>query len=361
MSRGQLRAACVLLVGLSLAHAQTAQQALPPAPRDAASLLPAIPHPVFDRVRRTNSLVCGISREEEDYSRVTDHGNRAAFDIDLCKAVSVAVGGPAAQLVLRSFPDEAAALHALRSSQVDLVATASLSLRNTAQDIAFSAPVLLDGQTVLFPNDRRIRTAADLAGRRVCFLTGSAAEEGLHDYASAHGISYTWYPFSEAGEMEAALFTGNCDAVTGDLSSLANIRAIEPQRTAAFTVLADTFRPDPLAVATWAGDPRFTAVVYWTVEALLQAEELKITRGSAAHAAMAQNAAAAQLLGQRFGTGALLGLRDRWIAELLDAVGNYGEIFERDLGAGSRLHLDRGENRPASQGGQLVAIPLRDR
>ena len=351
---------CSLLTGIPASFAQTALQ-MPPKSAATALPLPALQHRTLDRIHTANTIVCGVSREEEDFSRNTDHGNRAAFDIDLCKAVAVAVLGPVAHLVIKNFPDEPAALQALRLGEVDLVATASLSVRNMAQDVAFSAPVLMDGQGFLFPNNPAVRSPADLAGKRVCFLTGSAAEEGLHHYAAAHSITFVWYPFSEAGEMEAAFFTGNCEAVTSDLTSLANIRAIDPRHAYEFTILPQTIRPDPLGIATWAGDTHFTAIVYWTAQALLEAEECGITQGNGSLPPKVRSAPVQAFLGSRFGTGAALGLHDRWVADVIIAVGNYGEVFERDLGAKSSLRLDRGENRLASQGGQLLSVPLHER
>lgn len=345
----------VPLAGLS-------QKALQAPPKSAAMppAMPSLPHPTLDRIHAANVVNCGVAKEEEDYSRSEDHGNRAAFDIELCKAVAVATLGPGARVVVKSYPDEPFALRALRSGEVDLVATASLSVANSAQDLALSAPVLMDGQGFLLLNNAAVHSPLDLAGKKVCFLTGSVAEEGLHSYAAAHGISFTWYPFSEAGEMEAAFFTANCDAVSSDLTQLANIRAIDPSRAGEFMLLPQTIRPDPLAVATWAGDARFAAVVSWTVQALLGAEQQGITQANVRSFGADARPEAQQFLGRKYGTGAALGLGSHWVADVIGAVGNYGEIYERDLGAGSPLKLERGENRLATQGGLLVALPLRE-
>lgn len=318
----------------------------------------SLPSPVLDRVHARHALQCGVIKEEEDYSRSEDHGNRAAFDLDLCRAVAVAVLGPAARVLIRTYPDEPFALKALRAGEVDLVATASLTLRNTAAGVQFSAPVLLDGQGMLVHAGTAAQQPQDLAGKCVCFLTGSAAEDGLHRFAEAHGITYIWYPFSEAGEMEAALFTGNCDALTGDLTQLANIRAIDPRRAASFVLLPQTLRDEPLAMATAPGDPRFSAMVFWTVELLLEAEAVGVSKPTVA--AFPQKADTL-LPGQRFGASAELGLPPRWGAAVVGAVGNYGEIFARDLGAGSPLQLPRGPNRLTTAGGALEALPLNDR
>ncbi|MBE7157964.1 MAG: transporter substrate-binding domain-containing protein [Rhodospirillales bacterium] len=352
-----------LILGIGLPPGMAGQAALQLPPKQAAfpPALPALLHPTLDRIASNQGVNCGVVKEEEDYSRSTDHGNRAAFDIDLCKAVAVAVLGPGARLVVRSFPDEPFALRALKSGTVDLVATASLSVSNMAQDIGFSAPVLLDGQGMLVAKASTAKTPEDLAGKRVCFLTGSAAEEGLHSFAELHGISYVWYPFSEAGEMEAAFFTGNCDAVTGDLTQLANIRSIDVRRAGELELLPQTLREDPLGIATWAGDRTMQRLVYWTVALLLQAEELGVTQANAHAMTASQQPAVRELLGQGPGVATALRARPHWGAEVIEAVGNYGEVFERDLGSQSKLQLPRGKNRPGSQGGWLYAVPVRDR
>ena len=342
-----------LAVGVHAQQTRGASVAAPPARHTSDHVL--------DRIRAAQALSCGVTKEEEDYSRAEDHGNRAAFDIDLCKAIAVATLGPGAHLVVKSFPDEPASVKALLAGEIDVLATASPTVANTARGLVFTAPVLYDGQGFLFPNNPAIQTPRELAGKRICYLTGSLAETGLHSYAAAHKISYIFYPFSEAGEMEAAFFTGNCDAISSDVTQLANIRGIEAHRAQAFTMLPQLIRQDPLAVATWGGDVRFAAIVHWTVEALIEAEALSVTAANARSLTADPRPEVQQLLGQRYGTGTALGLNPRWGAEVIEAVGNYGEMFARDLGAGSPLRLDRGENRLWSDGGLLFAEPLADR
>ena len=349
--------ALLLFPFLSLfpASAQSTQVLTPPPVK--APLPPALPHPVLDRIRAAQAFSCGVAKEEEDYSRATDHGNRAAFDIDLCKAVAVAVLGPGAKLDLKSYPDEPYAVRALRTGEIDMLATASDSVPNTAVDLVFTHPVFYDGQGILTTNDPARRTPLDLAGKKVCFLTGSNAEDGLHSYATEHKISYVWYPFSEAGEMEAAFFTGNCDAITGDISQLANIRTIDARRSRDFKLLPQLIRQDPLATATLGSDVRFAAIVSWTMETLIAAEPLGITMANAKTLAATTTRLDQQaLLGQRFGSGTTLGLDPYWGAHVIAAVGNYGEIFDRDLGAKSTLGLDRGENRQWTDGGLMFGL-----
>ena len=314
--------------------------------------------PVLDKVRAAHSLTCGVIKEEEDYSRATDHGNRAAFDLDLCKAVAVATLGAGAHFTVEVFPDEPAGTKALLDGKVDLLPTASPTLSNTVSGLSFSRPAFYDGEGIMIPNNPAIHSPADLAGKKICFVITSIGETGLRAYAARQHISYIWYPFSEVGEMEAAFFTGNCAGLAGDVSQLANTRAINRARANEFTILPQIIRKDPLALAFRSNDPQFGAIVDWTIEALIQAEELGVTQGNLAAMRSSSEPSVVQLLGQRYGTGARLGLDDHWGANVLQAVGNYGEMFDRDLGAGSPLRLDRGANRLWTQGGLMYALPV---
>ena len=356
--------ALLLLLCCLLATGGLAQAPAPvPVPAKRGQTPVVLPHPVLDRVRRTKTLNCGVAKEEEDYSRSEDHGNRAALDTDFCQAVTVAILGPGTQLVVKSFPDEPTANAALMAGEIDLLASGSPTVANTAKGFTYTQPIFFDGQGFLLPKNKAVHTPLDLAGKKVCFLTASEAEAGLHSYAVTHGITYVWYPFSEAGEMEAAFFTGNCDAITSDVTSLANIRGIEGTRLADYTVLPQLIRQDPLAAVSF-GDTLFASLVNWTVNALIKAEELGVTQANV-HAQLSSptldtRPELQQFLGQRYGIGSLLGLEPHWTANVVQAVGNYGEVFERDLGDKSSLHLDRGENRLWTSGGLQFALPITD-
>ncbi len=314
--------------------------------------------PVLDKVRTAHALTCGVIKEEEDYSRATDHGNRAAFDIDLCKAVAVAILGPGAHAVINVFPDEPAGVAALNAGKIDLLPTASPSVQNTVSGLSFGSVIFYDGQAIMIPNNPAIHSAADLAGKKICFALPSASDPGLRAYAARQHISYIWYPFSEMGEMEAGFFTGGCAGMSGDISQLANTRAIDKNRSQDFTILPTVLRKDPLAPAFRSLDPQFGTVVVWTMDTLIEAEELGVTQKTVDSLQALADEETQTLLGGSFGTGARLGLDDRWGTNVLKAVGNYGEIFDRDLGAGSPLRIERGENRLWTQGGLLYAAPI---
>ncbi len=318
----------------------------------------ALAGPVLDKVRTTHTLTCGVIKEEEDYSRATDHGNRAAFDIDMCRAVAVAILGPGAHALISVFPDEPAGVAALHQGKVDLLPTASPTVQNTATGLSFGPVTFYDGQGILIPNNPAVHSALDLAGKKICFALPSASDGGLRAYAARQHISYIWYPFSEMGEMEAGFFTGGCAGMSGDISQLANTRAIDKGRAPEFTILPTILRKDPLAPAYRSLDPQFGTLVIWTVNTLIEAEELGVTQKNVDAMQTSGDEDTQTLLGGRFGTGARLGLDDHWGANVLKAVGNYGEIFERDLGAGSPLRIDRGENRLWTEGGLMYAAPI---
>ncbi len=210
----------------------------------------------------------------------------------------------------------------------------------------------------MYPNNPAVHAAPDLAGKKICFVITSGTEAALKTYAARDHISYIWYPFSEVGEMEAAFFTGNCGGLAGDVSQLANTRAIDRTRTNDFTILPQILHVDPLAPAYRADDPRFGALVRWTVETLIAAEKLGVTQGNVNAMQASGDEEIEQLLGQRFGTGAMLGVGDHWGADVVKAVGNYGELFDRDLGVGSPLRIDRGEDRLWGKGGAQDAVPI---
>ena len=359
MSCRTLVALLALIVTIpSLAAAQTPQYAPPrttvavPTPQMPASFST----PILDRIRAAHALNCAVSKEEEDYSRAQDHGNRAAFDLDLCKAAAVAVLGPGAHFNIHAYPDEDASLVALQQGEVDLVASASHTFRFASYGILFSRPVLFDGQGFLFKNNPGIHSPLDLAGKKICFVIETPSESGLRRYAEDHHIAYIWYPFSEEGEMYAAFFGGNCAAITSDVTKLANVRNIARKEALDYTVLTELITQDPLAYASLSTDPVFAAVLDWTMATLVNAEALHITAATAGTLATSPDTRVLNTLGQRFGPGTALGLDAHWGANVIQAAGNYGELYERDLGSGSPLHLDRGENKLTRDGGLMVPV-----
>ncbi|MGO9085867.1 MAG: ABC transporter substrate-binding protein [Candidatus Sulfotelmatobacter sp.] len=316
----------------------------------------------LDRIRAAASLPCGVNIEEPEYSTQDAHGNHVVLDVDICKAVAVAVLGTNAKFTVKSFRDEQDALKALKSGEIALLATGSPNFMNSAnKGFGFARPIFYDYQALFVNRTMGIASPRDLAGKKICFLGGTEIEMQLTSYMQRENIKFLPFPFQEEGEMEAALVTRNCAAVTADVSQLGYERLGFKGVAKDYEILPDVIAKDPLAPAYTLDDPQWATVVNWTVEALIQAEESGITQANLAEmkTKKSDDVVIRRLLGLQRGYGQLIGLDDAWAARVIAAVGNYGEMYERDLGSGSVMKLPRGANNLWTHGGLMYALPIR--
>ena len=316
------------------------------------------------RVRAAGELACGIDQEEPEYSTADDHGGRGAFDRDLCRAAAVAVLGQHARMRVVEYPDDRAAMEGLKAGAVDMVSTLSDDFTHSVgTGLEFTRPVLWDGVGFLVLGATTTMRARQLSGKKICFIAETTVEEGVRSWFARQHLEFVPFPFQEEGEMEAAFATGNCGALVGDRTRLAGTRALLAEHGKPTRLLPEMISKDPLAAAVRDDDPQWASIVNWVMEALVQAEQSGVTRANAE----SMRAAAAKvnggdpvlwfLLGGSKQIGSELGLADDWVARVIEATGNYGEIFERDLGSGSALKLPRGENALHEHGGLMVALP----
>jgi general L-amino acid transport system substrate-binding protein len=313
----------------------------------------------LDKIRSSGTLACGINIEEPEYTLEDAHGNHSAFDIDICKAVAAAVLGPGAKFTIKSYRDEADSLKALSSGEIALLATGSPHLRNSNGSFIFGHNVFYDYQGILVSQRSGITSARDLAGKKVCFLIESERDTQINGYMALQQIKFIPGPFSEEGEMEAALISGTCAAVTADVSQLAYERIAFKRTANKFEILPDIIAKDPLAPVVRNDDPQWAAIVDWTIQALIQAEESDITQSNVREMTKSNDVTVVRLLGIQRGWGQYLKLDDDWVVHVIESVGNYGEIFDRDLGMGSPMKLDRGMNNQWNHGGEFYANPIR--
>jgi len=322
------------------------------------------PSSTLARVRAAGVLRCGIDVEEAEYSTSDDHGNRQGFDADLCRAIAVAVLGRDAQVKTAQFPDDGTTIQALVSGNIDLAATLTDDFTHSAgTHIQFTRPVLWDGAGFLLPANSPLTNARQLSGKKICFLAGSSVEESVRAWFAREHLSFVPFPFSEEGEMQAAFATGNCGALAGDQTRLAQLRSALAEHHEQSRMVPERISKDPLAAAVRDDDPEWAAIVNWVMEALVQAEESGVTQTNvariSARAALpdSNDPTLRFLLGGSHEIGDRLGLNDDWAVQVIEAVGNYGEIYERDLGAASSMKLRRGDNNLHSSGGQMMALP----
>ncbi len=319
-------------------------------------LLPASAAHAVGVNRAPGPLACGVVVEQEDFTKTDSHGDLSLFSSAICRAVAAAVMGDPARVRLVGFPDDAHAVAALQDRRIRLlVGTTPEATAGQLHHLRFSPTLFVDGQGFLVRRDLHARVPADLRGRLVCYLLETPAEPGLTEWSARARVAIRPHPFEEAGEMEAALTGGSCDAVTADVSSLAGMRAGFHGRRADFDILPDMISFDPYAAATRDDDPAWSTVVSDVVTALIEAEQDGITRGNLAAMREGEDPAARRLLGPTPGLATRLGLRDGWAARAIAASGNYGEILDATTGPGRALNLPRGINALWNAGGMIGA------
>ena len=348
---------------LSFASYALAQIATPPATPPLSQSEQTVPPagPTLARIRAAGLLRCGVDFEEAEYTNADAHGNHSALDLELCKAIAVAVLGPHAAAKAVPYRDEKEALAGLQKGETEVLATGSVNYLDTAaHHFGFAHPAFYDFQGFLVSNTSGIHSTADLAGKKVCFLVGGEAQDQIQAYMQRHSLKWNPYPFSEEGEMEAALITHNCDTITADVSQLAYERIAFRSMAASYEILPDVVAMDPLAPACRLDDPQWANLVDWVVQALMLAEESGVTQANVAEMAKtSQDMLVRRLLGTDRGYGQYLGLDDAWAARVIAAVGNYGELYDRTLGLRSIMRLPRGANNLYTHGGLMLGEPIR--
>lgn len=311
----------------------------------------------FDQVRATGLLRCGVVVEQEDWTKTDLHGALGPFEVEICKAVAVAVLGDKAKVDVRAYQSGAEAEQALQRGDVPLVLGLTVNANAMWRwGIAFGPPVFLDGQTFLVRGDIPARNFADLAGLRVCFIEGTENDTILQARAHERGVKIIPLPFQEEGEMEDGLSDRHCDAIGAYASRLALERASYPQQLGHDRILDDWLTIDPVAPAFRQGDAQWAMIVTWTISALIEAEAHGVTRANVAKNQDSDDPVVNRLLGTDWVMARALGLADHaWAATVIGVVGNYGEIYDRTVGAS--LHLSRGRNALWTQGGLLYPLP----
>jgi general L-amino acid transport system substrate-binding protein len=308
-------------------------------------------------VQQRGMLNCGINGGLPGFSSLdAATGETTGFDADFCRAVAAAVLGDATKVEFRALNADARG-PALQSREIDVL------IRNTTWTVSrdtdwglFAPTTFYDGQGMMVRAADGISSLADLAGATICVQTGTTTELNLADVFNSEGIDYTPLPFGEIEQTYSAYDEGSCDAVTSDRSQLV------AQRTTLsnpddHVLLEEVMSKEPLGPVVPLGDDAWFNVVKWVVFATFEAEERGITQDNVADMVGSDNPVIARLLGADGDLG--LGLDADWVVNVISAVGNYGEIYERNLGPGTPFDLDRGPNSLWTDGGLLYAPPYR--
>ncbi len=314
---------------------------------------------IFDAVKKKGFLTCGISDGVPGFSQVDEEGNFTGIDVDLCRAVAAAVLGDAnkVKFIPLTAKDR---FTALQSGAIDVLSrNTTWTLGNDSTlGLNFTGIIYYDGQGFLVNKRLGVKSAKELNGAAVCMQTGTTTEINLSDYFRAHDMQFTPIAYDKAEESAAALEAGRCDVLTSDQSQLYAWRD-KLSKPEEFVVLPEVISKEPLGPVVRHGDDQWFDVVKWVLFAMLNAEELGVTSSNVEEQKASNHTDIRRLLGVEGNKGKDLGLPKGWTTNIIKQVGNYGEVFERNLGQGSPLKIERGLNALWTQGGLQYAPPLR--
>ena len=285
-------------------------------------------------------------------------GNWEGMDVDVCRAIAAAVLGDSNKVTYVPTSSKTR-FTALQTGEIDIlsrVTTWTLS-RDSKLGLNFAGVNLYDGQGFMVRKDLGIKSAKELNGASICMNTGTSTETNIADFFNANNLSYKTVLFEKSSEVASAYDLGRCDVYTSDKSGLAAQR-LKMQNPDDHIILEDTISKEPLGPAVRHGDDEWFDVVKWTLMALIEAEELNITQSNINTFKNTKNPRIARFLGTSGDNGKNLKLAPEWSANIVKAVGNYGEIYARNVGEQSLLKIPRGLNKLWSDGGILYAIPL---
>lgn len=313
-----------------------------------------------DTIQARGTLTCGVNGSRAGFSSIDSQGRWIGLDVDTCRAIAAAVLGDAdATQFVRTTSQTR--FTALQTGEIDVLTrnTTMTYSRDAALGIDFAAITFYDGQGFMVPADLGVTTVDELDGASICVLPGTTAEQVVETVFSERGLAYTPIVFQDASELASAFFGGRCDALIQSTSGLASIRATLAPNPADYVILDTVFSKDPMGPVVRQDDARWKDVVTWAVNAMITAEELGITsetveemRASGPESVQAMLGAGDSAIGEP------LGLSNDWIFNIISQVGNYGEVFDRNLGSGSPLGLARGQNAMWVDGGLIYAAPL---
>ena len=327
----------------------------------ALATTPAQAGKTLDGIKQRGTIQCGVSTGVAGFSLPDSQGKWSGFDADFCRALAAAVLGDANKVNFVPLNSQQR-FSAIQSGEVDLLArnTTWTLNRDASLGLSFTGVTYYDGQGFLVPKKLKVTSAKQLKNAEICVQSGTTNEKNLADYFRAQNVKVKPVVFEGFEASFKAFFSGRCQAYTTDISGLAGVRNKETKNPDDYVILPEVISKEPLGPAVRRGDDEWFAIVRWVAFALIEAEEYGITQANVDRIkAESQDPSIGRLLGSSEDTGKLLGLNRDWAARAIKAVGNYGEIFARNVGPDSVLKLPRGLNNLWNKGGILFAPPVR--
>ena len=304
-------------------------------------------------------LSCGVSQGLPGFSSPDDKGNWTGIDVDVCRAIAAAIFNDPSKVkfVPLSAKDR---FTALQSGEIDVLSrntTWTLS-RDASLGGNFTGVTYYDGQGFLVKKSLKVNSALELNSASVCVQTGTTTEQNLADYFKSNNMKYEVIAFGNADETLKAYESGRCDVFTSDVSQLYAER-LKLSNPADHVVLPEIISKEPLGPMVRQGDTQWFNIVKWVLFAMIDSEELGITQKNVDDMTKSDKPDVKRVLGTDGNFGEQLGLTKDWVVRIVKAVGNYGESFDRNVGAGSKLQISRGLNQLWNKGGIQYAPPIR--
>jgi general L-amino acid transport system substrate-binding protein len=313
------------------------------------------------RIRQRGALVCGVAPGVAGFARVDEQGRYTGFDVDICRALSAAIFGTPDKV---RYEQASSVEQFLRVPDVDVVSRRlTWSLQREGMGLLFGPVMFYDGQGFLVSKARRIQAVSQLSNLGICVVAGGLSESNLTRYFQSHKLTLRKVLIRSSAQLDGVFLegefsAGRCGAFTADLSELGSLRS-GMRRPEDFGILDEQISKEPLAQLVRQRDVDLFNVLRWTMFAMISAEELGVTSANVSEMAKTSDPDVKRLLGVTPGDGKALGLDEAWAASVIRAVGNYGEVFDRNVGARSPIKLPRGLNRLWTAGGLMFAPPLR--
>ena len=314
----------------------------------------------LDAVKKKGFIQCGVNTGVPGFAGTDDKGTWKGIDVDVCRAAAAAIFGDASKVQYTPLTAKER-FTALQSGEIDILSrnTTWTLTRDTSLGLNFAGVNYYDGQGFMVKKSLGVSSAKELDGASFCIQAGTTTELNLTDYFRANNMAYTPITFDTSPETAAAFDAGRCDALTSDQSQLYALR-IQLKDPEGAVVLPEIISKEPLGPVVRQGDDEWFNIVRWSLYAMINAEELGVSSANIDQlAASTKDPNILRLLGQEGIKGKGMGLEDNWAVNIIKQVGNYGEIFERNVGQDSPLKIARGINALWNKGGIQYAPPIR--
>lgn len=313
----------------------------------------------LEDVIKKGELSCGVSTGIPGFSATDSKGVWKGLDVDFCKSVAAAVLGDASKV--KYIPLTAKErFTALQSGEVDVLsrATTWTATRDTSLGLNFAGVNYYDGQGFLVSKELGVTSAKQLDGATFCIQAGTTTELNLTDYFTSNKMQYKTVTYDTSGQTVDGFKSGRCDVLTSDASQLYGLK-IKLDDPNSAVVLPEIISKEPLGPVVRQGDDGWFNIVRWTMYAILEAEELGVSSANAQAMLKSDNPSIKRLLGTSGTAGENLGIKNDWAYQIVKQVGNYGEMFDKNVGKDSPLNIDRGINKLWNQGGLMYSMPIR--